>query len=252
MIKSSLLGATTALALMSVSYAGGVTIPQVEPAPVVTTVATIPAYDWSGGYAGLIFATNTADTTTGDITTTEDPLAVIPGISYSSSGVSAGLEAGYNFQSNALVYGVEIDASTAAVDGSLSNFLDTGPGTNFSVSTNAEWIASARGRLGFASGRALFYVTGGVAEASLQTQLTDTYNGGATVFTPSVSETRSGWVAGAGAEFALKQNRSLKVEYLHYDFGSKTASFVEGTDRTISTDATYTDNQARIGFNYHF
>ncbi len=44
----------------------------------------------------------------------------------------------------------------------------------------------------------------------------------------------------------------MKVEYLHFDFGSETEEFVEGTDRTISTEGTYTDNQARIGFNYHF
>ena len=251
MIKTSLLTAA-AFTLGSAAYAGGLTLAQVEPVVTVAPAPMVPAYDWSGGYAGITLGTNSAESSTGDITTTDIPPVVIPGINYSSDGMSAGLEAGYNFQSNALVYGIEIDASKAAIDGSLSNFLDNGQGTNFSVSTNTDWLASARGRLGLASGRALFYVTGGIAAAGLQTHLTDSYNSGETVFTPSVEETRSGWVAGAGAEFMLNQKWSMKMEYLHYDFGSKTESFVEGTDRTISTDATYKDNQARIGFNYHF
>ena len=252
MIKTSLLSAAAVLALASGADAGGVTLVQVEPVVTVAPVLIAPAFDWSGGYVGGILATNSAESSTGDISITADPLAVIPGISYASDGLSAGIEVGYNFQSNSLVYGLELDASKAAVDGSLSNFLDDGQGTNFSVSTNADWIASARGRLGFASARSLFYVTGGVAAVGLETQLTDSYNGGETVFTPSVTETRSGWVAGAGAEFMLAQNWSMKVEYLHFDFGSETEEFVEGTDRTISTEGTYTDNQARIGFNYHF
>jgi outer membrane immunogenic protein len=72
------------------------------------------------------------------------------------------------------------------------------------------------------------------------------------VFTPSVSETRTGWVAGVGAEFMLNQNWSLKAEYLHYDFGSDNESFVEGEDRTITTDATFINDQVRVGLNYAF
>ena len=251
MMKTSVLSAVALLAVSSAAYAGGVAAVQVEP---VVTVAPAPAliYDWSGAYVGVILGTNWADTSTGDITTTDDPPALIPGISYSSDGYSAGVEAGYNFQSNNWVYGVEVDVSKASIDGTLNNFLDDGVGTNYSVSTTTDWMASARGRLGYASERSLFYVTGGVAAAGVEAQLTDSYDNGAIVFTPSVSETRNGWVAGAGAEFTLDPRWSMKVEYLHYDFGSKTESFVEGTDRIISTDATYKDNQARIGFNYHF
>jgi outer membrane immunogenic protein len=251
MMKTFVLSAVALLAVSSTAYAGGVAAVQVEP---VVTVTPAPAftYDWSGAYVGAMLGTNWSDNSTGDFTTTDDPPVLVPGISFSSHGYSAGVGAGYNFQSNNIVYGVEVDASTASIDGKLDNFLDDGLGTTYSASTNTDWIASARGRLGYASERSLFYITGGFAAAGIETQLTDSYDGGATVFTPSVSDTRSGWVAGAGAEFTLDPQWSMKVEYLHYDFGSETQNFVESAGRTISTDASYTNDQARIGFNYHF
>jgi len=36
----------------------------------------------------------------------------------------------------------------------------------------------------------------------------------------NASSTRTGWVAGAGAEYAFWSNWSVKLEWLHYDLGS--------------------------------
>ena len=247
-MKTSLILAVAALTISTGAYAGGLATTAVTP---VASEAAKLTTDWAGPYVGAIVSNNTAESSTGDITSSEYPLNPLSGISYSSEGFSGGIEAGYNFQLNNIVYGVEVDASTASIDGQLANSVATGLGNNFSVSTTTNWIATARARVGFASGKALFYVTGGVAEANLDVNLTDVYNGGTTVYTPSVSETRNGIVKGAGAEFKLNQNWSVKAEYLHYDFGVQAEVFDEQV-RTFSTDGTYTADQTRIGLNYRF
>ena len=250
MTKASLILAVTTLTAFKSVYTGGASATEAVPP---ATVAAESTNDWSGGYVGVIVASNTADSSTGDITSSDyppDPQYAIPGISYSSEGFSGGVEAGYNFQANNLVYGVELDASTASIDGQLDRPIDAGLGSNFTVSTKANWMASARARLGFASGQTLIYVTGGVASVSLEGHLTDNYGSGS--YQLSINEIRNGTVTGAGAEVKLNQNWSLKAEYLRYDFGTVTENFVQGERRTISTDAAYAGDQARIGLNYRF
>ena len=215
-------------------------------APVVAKTAN----DWNGFYIGALAGYGWSDVTTGDIAISE--LGTGPGIKYSPKGFSGGVEAGYNYQINNIVFGVEVDGSLGSITGKLSNPVDVGAGNNFSVSTTSNWVASARGRLGFTFDRVLVFATGGIAGTGLKTSVTDIYDLGAEVYTPSVNETRTGWVIGGGSEVKLDSNWSLKAEYLYYDFGSKTESFYESAPRTISTSGKYTMQQARIGINYKF
>ena len=205
--------------------------------------------DWSGRYIGVIAANNSAESETGEVTTSEYggiTLIPAPGLKYGSDGMSYGVEAGYNFQANHLVYGLEVDASKASIDGHWGSAEET-----MIIATHTNWMASARGRLGFAAGNALFYVTGGIAGVGLEGDLSDYYRG-ELMFKPSVSETRTGWVDGVGAEFKVNQSWSIKAEYLRYDFGTETQEFVEGDDRTLTAHGVYTGDQARIGLNYRF
>src|ERR1700739_2563635 len=90
---------------------------------------------------------------------------------------------GANFQSGAFVFGVEGDWDYFAI-----NTGTTATICNFSGSqTGNHWLATARGRAGYASDRVLFYGTAGGAFANVQT----TFNGVQT------SHTQSGWTAGA-------------------------------------------------------
>lgn len=66
-------------------------------------------------------------------------------------------------------------------------------------------------RGGFTVENALIYATGGVGFG----------HGEVTVANISDSNTHTGWVGGAGIEWMLTQNWTAKIEYLHYDFGSK-------------------------------
>jgi outer membrane immunogenic protein len=67
-----------------------------------------------------------------------------------------------------------------------------------------DYLASVRGRLGYAFGRTLVYGTGGVAFAGFSEELFD--------------DDETGWVAGGGIETKVRDNLSLGLEALYYDF----------------------------------
>ena len=243
MIKTMLIAAVAALTVSTGANAGGVSTN-----PPADAGAENATNDWSGRYVGVTAANNSFDAETGELSVDGTPFPA-PGFTFPNEGMSYGLEAGQIFQSKHLVYGFEVDASTASIDGKFGSEEET-----LIISTHSNWMASARGRLGFATGNVLFYVTGGLAVANWDAQLTDyyTHNSELIVFTPSVSETRTGWVDGIGAEFKVNQNWSVKAEYLRYDFGTETENFVEGDDRTFTSHGSYAGNQTRIGLNYRF
>lgn len=60
------------------------------------------------------------------------------------------------------------------------------------------------------------------------------------------SDTRWGWTAGAGIEWAMNRKLSFKAEYLHVDLGTPTFSAA-----TVTADAIKFDT-VRVGLNYHF
>ena len=132
-VAAGLLAATAA-------HAGGTT----EPAPVApVTVAPAPtAYDWSGAYGGLSFASvdPRASSTVG--AADNEPF---------DEDMAFGVFGGYLFQSGSLVYGGELGYTS--YEGEFVNF----PG--FLI----EDIIEIRGRVGYAAGRALISASVGYA-----------------------------------------------------------------------------------------
>jgi outer membrane immunogenic protein len=83
----------------------------------------------------------------------------------------------------------------------------------------------------------------------------------------SSDETQVGFVLGAGVEFALRSNWSLKIEYQYLNFGSQSASDAFSwttTDyincrrvttthtNTVATDLDSDIHTIRVGLNYSF
>jgi outer membrane immunogenic protein len=113
-----------------------------------------------------------------------------------------GVHGGYNFQTGALVYGFEADVSFA---------------------NNIDYLASIRGRLGFAAGNWLFYGTGGVGFA--ETNFSGTVSDGRLIsHTYDLSDSQTGFVVGGGVEVKVSSNVSLGVEGLYYGFDGYGAS----------------------------
>jgi outer membrane immunogenic protein len=173
-------------------------------------------------------------------------------------GFLAGGQIGANMQSGNLVFGIEADASAHIDNHDVDEeavfefFSDLGAaGLNDYVGqgfitreADINWLATIRGRLGFAFGDAnqfLLYGTGGVAfagvDSSLSGRFADDPNGdicNACFFGPSDSndEIKVGWTAGGGGEWAMTERVSLGLEYLFVKLGDDKRSITFTGDDT--------------------
>ena len=176
------------------------------------------------------------------------------------------------------VVGLEADFSWSGMKGSgiSSGFSpNVGPFTN-TVTEKVNWFSTVRARLGYLPmDNLLTYITGGLAFG--QIDRTGTYavggsalgigSGGFGILCPggfapcvpgSSSSTASGWTVGAGFEYAVLKNWTLKAEYLYVSLGRKsvTQTALNGNGAIPSSfDANFSNaafNIARVGFNYHF
>jgi outer membrane immunogenic protein len=65
----------------------------------------------------------------------------------------------------------------------------------------------------------------------------------------TASDTRSGWTAGGGFEYAITGNLSMFFEYNYYDFGTQTISFAPAAG---SSDIRERDSVVKVGVNWKF
>jgi outer membrane immunogenic protein len=190
--------------------------PMAAPAPVYA-----PVYNWTGLYIGVNGGGGWGDSHwTGQTSR------------FSTSGGMIGGTAGYNWQFGQTVFGLEADIDWANIRG-------TGFCT-FGCETKADWLGTVRGRLGYAWDRFMPYVTGGLAFGNIQANPAFGFAGDST--------TNAGWTIGAGVEFALAQNWTAKVEYLHYDLGSFTCT----TCAPVATKVDFNADVVRGGVNFRF
>ncbi|UCI06122.1 outer membrane protein [Mesorhizobium sp. B1-1-8] len=193
-------------------------------ADVLQEAPVAASFDWTGAYiganAGGGFGTFKLESPAGG------------GFSFHSGGFLGGIQAGYNWQSGQMVYGVETDFQGSDVKATFSS----GGGE---IETKVDWFGTLRARIGFTPvDRFMVYGTGGLAYGHEKTTIT----GG-----PSFSKTRAGWTVGAGAEYAINTNWTIKSEYLYTDLGKET--FNVGP---TSIDVKVPFHTVRVGLNYKF
>lgn len=224
---------TGALAMASAANAADIARP-VYKAPVVVPVV----YNWSGFYVG-----GHAGGAWSDIDTRFDPLptpalfGVNPiAVSHTNSGFIGGVHAGYNWQVQNWVLGVEGDWSWTDLGNSVTQtwtLFGTNAGVptaSTSLSPSLNSLATLRGRLGFlAAPQLLVYATGGAAWADMSLAATGINTLQPYITSASLSETRTGWVIGGGLEWLATNNWLFRVEYLYYDFGGSTNVVAEPT-----------------------
>jgi outer membrane immunogenic protein len=193
-------------------------------------------FRWTGFYAGVQAGYGWGGTDAVTAATLGGGLAET--FSYSTGGWLGGVHAGYNWQSGPLVLGLETDIETSGVEGSGRGTFGGGH------LTAIDWMGSLRGRLGYAAGNTLLYVTGGLAYGDVT--LERAWAGGIT--TGSTGWT-TGWTVGGGIEHAFSQTVSLRLEYRYTDFGQISySSPVLGI--TDTSDVTHSAVRAGLSFKF--
>lgn len=227
--------------------------------------------DWSGAYLGGSLGGVRAKSDvrmtvadTGDYFTPGDPeqLAAMGAGGLSQGQLSMGVQGGYLWQSSNLVLGVEVSASSLSFEQerSVSETAVTAPAARFSIrqAVSADWMASVRPRIGWAQSDWLVYLTAGLAITRVKMDVAyDDTTAWAGRSRGSASSTELGWVVGAGAEFALDGNWSLRGEYLYADFGrvSTTTMVTEtfgGDPGYLRHGADLRTHSLHVGVSYRF
>ncbi len=233
------------------------------------------AADWAGLYAGVNagYADGNGDAKTSTVfssggyfaASSVSAIATTGSQKLSNGGFTGGAQAGYSWQSDNLLYGVELDVGgmdLADTKKATATYPCCSPST-FTIrqSRKTNWLLTARPRLGVVSGDFLFYGTGGLAvtQIAYKGKFTDTY--ATALETANFDKTRLGWTVGAGVEAQVMDQWTIKGEYLYADFSSASKTSTNLTANTppvaypvnVFTHAiSLNANIFRVGANYHF
>jgi outer membrane immunogenic protein len=185
--------------------------------------AYMPVYNWTGFYLGINGGGAWGDsswTSTGG---------------FDVDGWMIGGTAGYNWQAASWVFGLEGDVDWTNIKGTTTAFCPAG------CQTRNSWLATVRGRLGFAFDRFLPFITGGLAVGEIRARQPGF----------SANDTNAGWTVGGGVEFVIAGNWTAKAEYLYVDLGSFNCGLACG-NATSPDRVKFTTHLVRGGVNVRF
>ncbi|MEV8882758.1 outer membrane protein [Mesorhizobium ciceri] len=217
--KSFLLGAVSAVALISAAHA----------ADVVQPVEEAAGFNWSGAYVGI----------GGGFGASVHKFSV-PGLDFNGlggNGVFGELTAGYDYMvSERFLLGGFIDANLSNIGPSLSiagGDVDLTNSYGFDVGLRAGYLLNPN---------TLGYVLGGYTWQHFKLDGSGAADG------LEFSQNRSGYVLGVGMETVLRGNWTLKTEYRYADYGDK--SVLDLGDASLDIEpSTHTFH---IAANYRF
>lgn len=163
--------------------------------------------DWSGPHLG-IFSGYALGNWTGDAPDyPHQPM----------NGWLGGVAVGYDIQlPNNWIAGIEGDVSLTDIK-QTDNYIDA------AMTLKIDYLATLRGRLGYALNRTLFYATGGMAVAHLDLTANQYHPGGPInpPFQATADNMHYGYAIGGGFQWAMLDNMSFKTEYLWIDLPNK-------------------------------
>jgi outer membrane immunogenic protein len=232
-MKRMLTAAAAVLALSGQARAADLAAPTLPP--------PVPAlYNWNGIYVGVNGGWGDGNSNWTDGTLGESGRFQI-------SGYLTGGTAGFNYQVGAYVFGIEGDfdwshltGGSGPTCGAISGAVPPPTGCQ----TQSDWLATVRGRLGYAFDNILIYGTAGVAFGNVQTGL----------IPPSTfdSSSEAGWTIGAGIEVGFAPNWTAKAEYLFVDLRDATCTTVANCGGAVGSTVSFNENIVRAGINFKF
>ena len=174
-----------------------------------------------------------------------------------------GFLAGYNFQIDKLVFGLQADIDSLRFRRSkniTAIYLESPPNI-FTIHTavDTDWLFLLRPRVGYTIKDWLLYSTAGLAVTNMHNNFRFNDDFGVGAIESATGSKKYGWNVGAGVEFKLTHHWIIKGEYLFVDFGSVTTNGVV-TNTSFAPPATATlahrlnmDMQiATVGVTYKF
>jgi len=184
----------------------------------------VPAYDWSGFYIGGHVGYGwgeTGATPSGIAGLLVDPFRT------DNDGWLGGVTFGFNYQSGRVVVGYEGEWWWADITGNAdTNFLlGLLPGATVAGSYQNNWMFTSAVRVGIAFDSVLLYGKAGLALANNDYSVTASVPLIGFNYASSITETEVGWLVGAGIEWAVAGNWTMKVEGSYMDFGQKNRAF---------------------------
>lgn len=236
-------------------------------------------YNWTGWYVGAngggIWGRNGVSNNffDGGAVASAQTLAALAGNgSAHGSGGIGGVQVGYNWQgATPWVWGLEADIQGMSLKENRTSAI-------FTVGANSAqdfdqvkhtWLATFRGRAGYAVNQALFYATGGLAVGDTRFSRTQTWNfvdgcpvdprnGFGDCHLGAVSKTSAGATVGAGVEYAFAGNWTAKLEYLHVWLPSSASFLTQNVglfplvQRFNQSVGDSNMDIVRVGVNYRF
>jgi outer membrane immunogenic protein len=222
-----------------------------------SVAALEPVVNWTGLFVGANLGYGLARNPSGNV----EPGGVVwnERFNLAPTGILGGVQAGFNWQVQRWVLGVETDIqwggqkdNWTCVDG--CDLPNTGAAA--AVGQKMSWLGTVRGRFGYAVGPNLFYATGGLAYGNVTDNL-NRMNTGIVPLSVSFDHTKSGWTVGAGIENKtdffglLGPNWTTRTEYLYVDLGSVSDPYTfNGTGNVFNS--TIREHIWRSGLNYKF
>jgi opacity protein-like surface antigen len=193
-------------------------------APVNKTPIAAPTYNWSGFYVGANFG---GGWTNGSLN--------IPGNNLYDGLTEfiGGVQAGYNFQVDHLLFGVEGDVDWASFNHPTLPVPTLG-------SVNQHWMSTVAGRVGLVNDRWLVFAKlgGGWVQSNATVNVAGPSWSG--------SNTNGGWLLGGGIEYGFKPHWTVKLEYDYLALSNWTSATVPAV--TLNRDL----QMIKAGINYKF
>jgi outer membrane immunogenic protein len=243
-MRATLFGAA-AVSLLAVSAASGadLAVPPAVPAPP-------PPFTWTscyaGGNAGGGFGQKDVNDTAGILS----PSTGFASANLDISGYMLGGQIGcdYQFASN-WVLGIEGAASGGDIGGKTTFVTPGIAGDTATFKDTTDFLSSVTARAGFAWDRWMLYGKGGVGFVNDRYNVADAFAS----YNFDGVETRLGWTAGVGVEWALWDDWSVKLEYDYYDFGTRNVTFIEqsGAFPSGPENIKQTIQTIKLGLNFH-
>jgi outer membrane immunogenic protein len=208
-----------------------------KPKPVYKAPPLAPVFSWTGWYIGGNAGYGWGESTDPSITSNQfDPTKPANFFqSLSPKGFIGGGQIGYDWQINNWVLGLVADFQGADIKASAADTRSFGQNAftvTESLSQKLDFLGTGRVRLGWAANNWLFYGSGGFAYGDVRSTLGFSLNfpppAGIQAISGSHTETRGGWAAGGGINYALTPNWILGVDYLHYDLGHTSVTATDG------------------------